>query len=121
MRKRAIPKLSRREFARGATLAALAVSFPTELKGQQGTPAKPETAAAEECESQLSPAARAEAEAKIQNVLRKYGDRLNEEQRAELRKSLFQTQEAAEKLRAFPLENGDEPAVVFRPLVGKES
>jgi len=108
-------------------LAALAATVPAALGAQQkeaptATAApKPAAAAPGGHEPQLSPAARAEAEAKIQNLLRKYGDRLNDEQKAEVRKSILQGQESLEKLRAFPLENSDEPATVFRPLTGKEA
>jgi hypothetical protein len=119
-------QLSRRQFARGVTLAALAASLPRKLTAQEpeaptgAAPPKPATPSTERKEPQLSPAARAEAELKIQNLLRKYGDRLSAEQKAEVRKSLLQAQESLEKLRAFPLENWDEPAAVFRPLTGKE-
>ena len=127
MSKRATGKLSRRQFARGATLAALAASVPVALDAQQKeaptAPVPPKRAAAASGghEPQLSPAARAEAEAKIQNLLRKYGDRLNDQQKAEVRKSILQGQESLEKLRAFPLDNSDEPATVFRSLSGKEA
>ena len=120
-------KLSRREFARGVTLVALAASVPAPLSAQQPeaptapAPPKPAAPRADHKEPQLTPAARGEAQAKIQNVFRKYGDRLNEEQKGEVRKSLLQAQESLEKLRAFPVENWDEPATVFRPLTGKEA
>ena len=127
MSKRSSGKLSRRQFARGATLAALAATVPVVLDAQQkeaptaAAPPKPATPAAGGHEPQLSSAARAEAEANIQNLLRKYGDRLNDQQKAEVRKSILQGQESLEKLRAFPLDNADEPATIFRPLTGKEA
>src|SRR5919108_4317835 len=122
MSKRNSTKLSRREFARGATLAAIAASIPTQIAAQEEkpptapAPPKPAAPSPGQAEPKLSDAARAEAEAKIQNIFRKYGDRLNQEQRADIRRSMLSTQEALEKLRAFPLENWDEPATVFRAL-----
>ena len=119
-------KLSRREFAQGMAVTAIAVGLPPHLRAQQPeastapAPPKPAVPVSSQKQPQLSPAARAEAEAKIQNLLRKYGDRLNQEQKAEIRKSLLQGQESLEKLRAFPLENWDEPAAIFRPFTGKD-
>jgi hypothetical protein len=120
-------KLSRREFARSMTIAAVVAGIPAEIGAQEQkpptTPAPPKPAAPNpaEGEPKLSPAARAEAEAKIQNIFRKYGDRLNEEQKADVRKSMLSTQDGVEKLRAFSLENWDEPVTIFRPLTGKEA
>jgi hypothetical protein len=127
MTKRDANTLSRREFARGATIVAIAASISPQIGAQEQKPStapvppKPEAPSPGQGEPKLSAAARAEADAKIQNIFRKYGDRLNEEQKADVRKSMLSTQEALEKLRAFPLENWDEPATVFRPLTGKES
>lgn len=127
MSRRSAGKLSRREFARSVTIAAVAASIPVQLGAQQTealtapAPPKPVVPSSDQREPQLSPVARAEAESKIQNIFRKYSDRLSEEQKADIRKSMLQAQEALEKVRAFPLENRDEPAAVFRPLTGKES
>ena len=127
MTKRNPSRLSRREFARNLTIAAVAAGIPVQVGAQEQKPAtapappKPAAPNPAEAEPKLSPAARAEAEAKIQNILRKYGDRLNEEQKADVRKSMLSTQDGVEKLRAFALENWDEPATVFRPLTGKEA
>src|SRR5262249_17902982 len=127
MTKRNANKISRREFARTVTVAAVAAGIPTHITAQQEkpptAPAPPKPAAPNpgQGEPKLTAAARAEGEVKIQNIFRKYGDRLNEEQKADVRKSMLSTQEALEKLRAFPLENSDEPATPFRPLTGKES
>lgn len=124
MSKRNPARLSRREFARNVTMAAVVAGIPAQIGAQEQkpatAPAPPKPAAPNPAEEpKLSPAARAEAEGKIQNVLRKYGDRLTEEQKADVRKSMLSTQDGVEKLRAFALENWDEPATVFRPLTGK--
>jgi hypothetical protein len=127
MSKRNPANLSRREFARNLTLAAVAAGIPAQIGAQEQKPAtapappKPAAPNPAEGEPKLSPAARAEAEGKIQNIFRKYGGRLSEEQKADVRKSMLSTQDGVEKLRAFALENWDEPATVFRPLTGKEA
>jgi hypothetical protein len=55
------------------------------------------------------------------NIIKgRYGDRLSEEELAEVRKGVERMVEAAEELRAVKLENGDEPFFVFRPYRGDE-
>jgi hypothetical protein len=48
-------------------------------------------------------------------ILNRYGDRLSDAEKAEVRKNVEGNVEAAEKLRSVPLENGDEPFSVFTP------
>ena len=62
----------------------------------------------------LSPSARAEVEMKFASIVRKYGARLSEDQQMDIRRSLAETQEGLEKMRAFALDNGDQPATVFQ-------
>jgi len=55
------------------------------------------------------------------NMIReRYGERLSEEELAEVKKGVDRIVEAAEKLREIRLENGDEPFFVFRPYRGDE-
>jgi len=112
--------LSRRSFARGAALAVGAVAMlPADLlaQTQASSPSAPDAKKSEEHAPKLSPADQAEAEAKIQNILRKYGSRLGDEERADVRKLVFSLQESLGKLRGFPLGNSDEPALVLRAVV----
>jgi hypothetical protein len=53
-------------------------------------------------------------EAKVASISRKYGDRLSEEQKADIRRIMAESQDGLEKMRAFALENGDQPADTFR-------
>lgn len=109
--------ISRREFARRAALAtASAALLPGAVFAQQEKPANPPASPAppDAAEHKLSPAAEAEVESKYQAVLRAYGDRLTAEQKAEARKALADTQKGLEQILAFPLDNSDEPAIVFR-------
>lgn len=64
--------------------------------------------------SKLSPAAQAEVETKVSSIFRKYGSRLSDEQKADIRRAMAETQDGLEKMRAFALENGDQPATVFQ-------
>jgi hypothetical protein len=120
-----MPKFSvgRRQFALGAaTVAATALIRPGQAFAQgaalvQSEPAKPAptldqlTRAAM---AKLSPQAQAEVEMKVTEIFRKYGDKLSDEQKADIRKIMAETQEGLEKMRAFALENGDQPADAFR-------
>ena len=78
------------------------------------------SAAADAAMAKLSPGSRAEVEMKLSSIFRKYGDQLNEEQKIDIRKVMAETQSGLEKMRAFPLENGDLPATIFRVDRGSE-
>ncbi len=111
---------SRRTFTRGAALAAAAAALRVDLLPQAQLPPAASAPASEKPADQtpkLSAQSQAEAEAKIQNILHKYGSRLSNAEKADLRKSVLSAQEPLEKLRAFPLENWDEPALVLRPVI----
>lgn len=70
--------------------------------------------------AKLSPSAQAEVEMKVASIFRKYGDRLNDEQKADIRRIMAESQEGLEKMRAFKLENGDQPADTFRAYLKEE-
>jgi hypothetical protein len=110
-------RLTRREFARRAALgAAIAAATPREFVLPAAAASNPApTVAGEAEEPKLSPEARAEAEEKISAIFRKYGARLSEEQKADVRRMVLEGQAPLEQLRAFPLENSDEPATVLHP------
>lgn len=84
-------KFSRREFARA--LAATAALPAIRSQAQEITPT---------------------AEAQAAAILARYGARLSEAERADLRKAVSQLEKASQALRDFPLENSDEPASIFR-------
>ena len=62
----------------------------------------------------------AEVEAKLANIVRKYGSRLSEEERLHLRKILVYNEEMLASVRAFSLKNGDSPASVFKVSVAPQ-
>lgn len=91
-------KLSRRAF--GTLIAASALA--------RGASAEPADAAPN-----------AEVEARIHWVLTKYGARLNDEQRADIRRIITGGQPAIDAMRAYPLGNEVGPPVPFRVYSGK--
>jgi hypothetical protein len=64
--------------------------------------------------AKLSASAQAEVEMKVASIFRKYGDRLSDEQKADIRRIMAESQEGLEKMRAFKVENSDPPADAFR-------
>ena len=111
--------LGRRQFTFGAAVAAatslvfpvdaLAQTAQTAVTADESLDAKTRAAMAK-----LSASAQAEVEMKVASIFRKYGDRLSEEQKADIRRIMAEGQEGLEKMRAFHLENGDQPADAFR-------
>jgi hypothetical protein len=113
--------LERRRFSLGAAAAAAATlihpgdALALANAQQQPAPAATVQQQAQAALAKLSPAAQAEVEMKAASLFRKYGSRLNEEQKTDIRRILAETQDGLEKMRAFALENSDQPATVFRP------
>lgn len=104
--------ISRRDFARTAALAAAAAAIkPGEILAH--TTAEP-TAQASSAESKLSPASQAEVDATVRAILAKYGKRLSEQEKTDIRRLVTEGQKSLDKLRAFPLENADQPALVLK-------
>jgi hypothetical protein len=100
---------TRREFARDAAAAAAAL-----LGGacaRSGTPAR---APAPPSPPELPRPSRLEADARVELILSRWGDRLSEEQRTKLRRFAYDAQRELDAIRAYPLEAGDEPTPVFR-------
>ena len=96
-------KVSRREFAITTALAALAPSALAE------NPPKPAA------ETPAPPTTSPEAEARIQWILGKYGSRFTDEQKADIRRLVTGSMGGFEAMRAYPLDNSVEPALVFHP------
>ena len=98
-----MPKVSRRAFARGAFAAATAAAvLPTALA--QAPPQQPAPA----------PAPNPEVEARINWIFTKYGARLDDAQRADIRRIIAGGQKDVDTMRAFPLPNSIGPVAVFR-------
>ena len=57
-----------------------------------------------------------EADARLAVVLARFGDRLDDADRAAVRTRIVEQVAEAAELRAVPLQNGDEPDFVFAPF-----
>jgi hypothetical protein len=123
-----MPKFSigRRRFALGAAAAATTALLPGNiLPGDLLAQTAPgaEKSLEEKTRAamaKLSASAQAEVEMKVASIFRKYGDRLSDEQKADIRRIMAESQEGLEKMRAFKLENGDQPADAFRAFRSEE-
>lgn len=111
--------LSRREFARRAAFVSAAASLgPSSIlsvpPSVKDAPEEPQNA------PKLSPEGQAEAEGRYQSILAQYGNRFSEAQKADLRRLAIAAQPALDRLRAYPIQNGDSPALYLKPLVERE-
>ena len=117
-KKRAV--ISRREFARRAAFVSAAASLsPADLlTSESSVPAKPplQTPAG----PKLSPESQTEMESRLQAVFAQYGTRLNDAQKADLERLAIEGQAALDRLRAYPTDNGDGPALYLKPLIERE-
>jgi hypothetical protein len=112
-------RLSRRDFARRAALGvAAAACIPNQLLPHSIAPAPSERLRPNPIttpqDEKLSAAGQAEVNEKMQTILRKYGDRLSDVQKADIRRMVTEGQAPLEKMRAFPLDNSDQPGNVLR-------
>lgn len=108
-------KMSRRDFARTAVVAAAATAIPPPIAptGRRDDSATENNSRGSHGDD-LSAARQAETDARVAEVYRRYGDRLSAEQKTEVRRLAGELQKALDKLRAYPLGNGDQPATVLR-------
>ena len=112
--------LSRRAFAqRAALLSASAGLAPASrilptIANTEGSVQSPANLPV------LSAEGQSEAEARYQLALSRYGSRLNEEQKNTVKLMCYRTQPGLERLRSFPLKNGDVPDLFLKPLVERE-
>ena|SRR5215470_11738479 len=119
--------IGRRRFTVGAAAAAAAAlirpaeameSVPGAAPPQPPTQAQSVTGSVQEMTqkalAKLTPQAQEEVEVKVANIFRKYGEKLSAEQKADIRRVMAEGQDGLEKIRAFVLENGDQPATVFK-------
>lgn len=106
--------ISRRQFAQAASAIAGAALLPRTANADDAHHATATATAATPPAKKLSTAAQAEADARVQMVLARYGSRLKADARAELTRLSRQQQALLDELRAFPLDYADEPALQFR-------
>lgn len=120
--------ISRREFARRAALAtASAAAIPAALFAEiKKRPERAECAVHNSLpqetrqEAVLRPEvspSETEIENKFESILSKYGTRFSDEQKADIRRLLGETQKQLDRLRAYALDNSDQPATILKPLM----
>ena len=94
--------VSRRDGIRAALLALAGAARPAIGIAQDRNP------------DPLPAGEQAEVDAKFASIIRKYGDRLSEEQRTRVREVLVRHERMLHRVRAFALENGDAAATGLR-------
>lgn len=108
-------RFTRRQFGRGAVAAIAAAAFaPTSAIPQRGDAPAPAPPQQGPDLSDLSPAARAEIDAKVENAIHRWGDRMNDEQKTRLRTIITRHVRMLETVRKFPVKNGDSSASVLK-------
>jgi hypothetical protein len=110
-------QVSRRRFGKDL---AIATAFSFSRAGLFSTPRSSPQATHAETQGRDADGGsvqNAEVEAKLANIVRKYGSRLSQEERLHLRKILVYNEKMLASVRAFSLENGDSPASVFKVSV----
>jgi hypothetical protein len=109
-------KLTRREFARRAALAAAtAIVVPPALLSQE-TASRPAPTSGPPPQSSppLSPELQAEGELKYQWIIQNYGGRLTEAEKKDVHRLVMEGQKPLAAFRAFPLDNSDQPVTVLK-------
>jgi hypothetical protein len=96
--------LTRRQFATAALLTTAAATLAT-VSPARAADDPPQT-----------PAPSAEATLRLQAILAIYGSQLSDDQRSDLKKICNNTQSSLDRLRAYPTENSDAPALYLKPL-----
>ena len=112
--------LSRREFARRAAFVSAAASFsPGDLLSEQ-PPDTVNPLSQAPSGIKLSPESQTEMESRLQTVFAQYGSRLNDEEKADVRRLAAEGQASLDRLRAYATDNNDAPALYLKPLVERE-
>jgi hypothetical protein len=112
--------ISRREFARRAAFVSAAASLaPANLLGAEAVATPPPTQQPANA-PKLSPESQAEVDSRIQSIFARYGSRLSDAQKADIRRLSTDAQPPLERLRAFATENGDGPGLYLKPLMERE-
>jgi hypothetical protein len=111
--------ISRREFARRAAMVSAASLAPANLLSADSLPAAPQTQQPPN-PANLSPESQSEVESRIQSILSEYGGRFSDAQKTDLRRLCKEAQPGLDRLRAYPVQNGDGPALYLRPLMERE-
>ena len=96
-----VRRSSRRTFARVVVIVAGAAAVMPNLIAQTPPPSP---------QPPLPPASQTEVDARVQWIFNKYGSRLNDAQRADIRRLIAGGQPSIDAMRAYPLDNSVGPA-----------
>jgi len=108
--------ISRRQFARrAALLSATATITPVDALIPAASSAQTQPSP-----TQLSAEGQLEADSRYQQVVSLYGDRLDDAQKANIKKMCADLQPTLERIRKFDLQNGNAPALYLKPLVERD-
>jgi hypothetical protein len=133
--------ISRREFARraafasaigsavvsmgptGAVGAGIAPTATRPSESANQAPTAPSAAPQAQLPAnmpRLSPESQAEADARFQAIVAQYGGRFSEEQKTDLHRLCILAQPPLDRLRGYPVQNGDGTALYLKPLFERE-
>jgi hypothetical protein len=104
------PAITRREFATAALLTTAAATLSA-IPSPAQTPTPAQT---------LSPQSAQESDLRVSTILSLYPDRFSAGQKTDLHKISASTQQALDHLRAYQVQNSDEPALHLKPLIERE-
>lgn len=116
--------VSRRDFARHAILfSATASLVPATIASPQPPATQPPPSPGQDQPPNLptlSAAAQAEADTRLQQILSSHANEFDDAQKHLLKTMCIFLQPALDRVRAYPLQNGDVPALFLKPLVERE-
>jgi hypothetical protein len=96
--------ISRRDFARRTALAASAACLPALLPD----------AVVEAQDALLSAAGQAEVDVTVATIIRKFGDRMTDAQKLDVRRVVTGNQKGLDAMRIFAPDNADQPGNVLK-------
>lgn len=113
-------KVSRRRFGKDLAITT-AFSFSRVASfASPPSPYQPTNTEKQGSDAAGGSAQNAEVEAKLANIIRKYGSRLSKEELAHLHKILDRSEKMLASVRAFSVQNGDSPASVFKSSISSK-
>jgi hypothetical protein len=117
--------ISRRDFGWRAAMAAAMTLSPATLLGSNpnsNQESKSGDKNPDKSSGGLTPEQSQEVEDRLDNIVRKYGNRLSGEQRQHLRRILTYNERMLASIRTFSPRNGDPPASVLKlPLLASQA
>lgn len=121
--KKALRLLTRRDFARCATIGAAATvgtstSGTSILRDAATVLEEPKQTPTEA--AKLSPQSLTESEARYQAILQQYGERFSDAQKTDIRRLCIVAQQSLDAVRAYPIGNGEQPSLYLKPLVERD-